>query len=250
MLGAGHTNKQPPEAAAGPAQRPACWYNPVVKCPHCLENFHDNPQGVYLGNDDEGGWFIVMHPCPACRKMSLHLQRAQHAYHGTTRMVQKWDYVHKETLVRPKGSSRPPCPPEVHTNIAGDYVEACNVLADSPKASAALGRRCLQTLLRETVKVKSTNLSDEIQQVLDSGKLPSGLHDSIDAIRNIGNFAAHPINSQQTGLIFEVAPGEAEWTLDVLEELFDFYFVLPALIQKKKDDFNKKLQEAGKPPMK
>lgn len=58
------------------------------------------------------------------------------------------------------------------------------------------------------------------------------------------------MKSQQTGLILDVEPGEAEWTLDVLEELFDFYFVLPATIQKKKDDFNKKLQEAGKPPMK
>jgi len=63
-------------------------------------------------------------------------------------------------------------------------------------------------------------------------------------------FASHPIKSTQTGLILDVEPGEAEWTLDVLEELFDFYFVLPATIQKKKDAFNKKLQEAGKPPMK
>lgn len=47
----------------------------------------------------------------------------------------------------------------------------------------------------------------------------------------------------------DVAPGEAEWTLDALEELIDFYFVLPAVIQKKKDAFNKKLQEAGKPPI-
>jgi hypothetical protein len=51
-------------------------------------------------------------------------------------------------------------------------------------------------------------------------------------------------------LILDVEPGEAEWTLDVLEELFDFYCVLPATIQKRKDAFNKKLQEAGKPPMK
>ena len=124
------------------------------------------------------------------------------------------------------------------------------MLADSPKAAAALGRRCLQNLLRDHVKVEPGDLSSEIQQVLDSGKLPSGLHESIDAIRNIGNFAAHPMKSHQTGLILNVEPGEAEWTLDVLEELFDFHFVLPAVIQKKKDAFNKKLKEAGKPPIK
>ena len=124
------------------------------------------------------------------------------------------------------------------------------MLSDSAKAAAALGRRCLQNLLRDTVKVKRGDLSNEIQQVLDGGKLPSGLHESIDAIRNIGNFAAHPMKSTQTGMILDVELGEAEWTLDVLEELFDFYFVLPAVIQKKKESFNKKLQEAGKPPIK
>jgi hypothetical protein len=153
-------------------------------------------------------------------------------------------------MIRPKGTNRPPCPPEVPPILAKDYIEACTVFFDSAKAAAALGRRCLQNLLRDTVKVEPGDLSGEIQQVLDSGKLPSALHDSIDAIRNIGNFAAHPIKSQQTGSIIDVEPGEADWTLDVLEELFDFYFVLPATIQKKKDAFNKKLQEAGKPPIK
>jgi hypothetical protein len=221
-----------------------------VKCPHCLENFHDSPIGIFLGEDVDGKWFVVMHGCPACKKMSLHLQNATHGYQPDTRIVQNPGNVFKEMLIRPKGSSRPPCPPEVPSHLASDYVEASTVFPDSAKASAALGRRCLQNLLRDTVKVKPSDLSDEIQQVLDSGTLPSGLHESIDAIRNIGNFAAHPMKSQQTGLILDVEPGEAEWTLDVLEELFDFYFVLPATIQKKKDAFNKKLQEAGKPPMK
>jgi hypothetical protein len=52
------------------------------------------------------------------------------------------------------------------------------------------------------------------------------------------------------GEILPVEPGEAEWSLDVLEQLFDFYYVQPALTAKKRDEMNKKLQEAGKPPMK
>lgn len=143
-----------------------------MKCPHCLVEFHDNPIGIFLGHDEEGDWFIVMHPCPACKKMSLNLQRAQHGY-DADRFVRAWDYVHKEVLVRPKGSSRAPCPPQVPASLSGDYIEACTVFADSPKSAAALGRRCLQALLRDTVKVTPGNLSNEIQQVLDSGKLPS-----------------------------------------------------------------------------
>lgn len=100
------------------------------------------------------------------------------------------------------------------------------------------------------MKVKPGNLADEIQQVIDSGKLPSDLSESIDAIRNVGNFAAHPLKSQNSGAILDVEPNEAEWTLDVLEELFDFYFVRPAQLKKKKAALDQKLKDAGKPPMK
>ena len=47
----------------------------------------------------------------------------------------------------------------------------------------------------------------------------------LDAVRNIGNFAAHPIKSLGSGEIMDVEPGEAEWSLAVLKELFGFYFV-------------------------
>jgi hypothetical protein len=107
-----------------------------------------------------------------------------------------------------------------------------------------------RNLLRDFVKVKPGNLADEIQQVIDSGKLPSDLSESIDAIRNVGNFAAHPLKSQNSGAILDVEPNEAEWTLDVLEELFDFYFVRPAQLKKKKAALDQKLKDAGKPPMK
>jgi len=145
---------------------------------------------------------------------------------------------------------RPLCPFEVPANIAKDYLEARLVLPLSPKASAALSRRCLQNLLRDAAKVKPSDLSKEIQEVIDGGKLPSQLADSIDSIRNIGNFAAHPIKSKSTGEIVDVEPEEAEWNLDVLESLFDFYYVQPAKVAKKREALNAKLSEAGKPPMK
>ncbi len=48
----------------------------------------------------------------------------------------------------------------------------------------------------------------------------------------------------------EVEPGESEWLLETLESLFDFYFVQPAKLNKKRDAINKKLKEAGKPQLK
>ena len=153
-------------------------------------------------------------------------------------------------MVWPKRVARSPLPPEVPQQFASDYREACNVLADSPKSSAAMSRRCLQDLLREKAGVKPGDLSAEIDQVLASKQLPSDLADAVDAIRNLGNFATHPLKSTNTGQILDVEPGEAEWLLDVLEALFDFYFVRPAQLAEKRAALDKKLGEAGKPPMK
>jgi len=207
-----------------------------MKCPHCLTSFHDKWDNLSIGSDVEASWYISRTTCPECGKLVVIL--------GSNK-AERPDY-----LVRPKAISRSPIPKEVPGKYAVDYKEACMVLGDSPKASAALSRRCLQNILREIAKAKLDDLSKEIQEVIDSGKLPSDLSEAIDAIRNIGNFAAHPIKSQQTGLIADVEPGEAEWGLDVIEDLFDFYFVRPERIKAKKDALNKKLKEAGKPEMK
>lgn len=191
--------------------------------------------------------------CSSCHRLVFHLKRVYSeevpspaAEGGTIN-----ERLTETIQVRPKGSARPPCPQEVdHNEIKEDYEDACLVFSDSAKASAALSRRCLQNVLREKAKVKPGNLSDEIQAVIDAGQLPSHLIDSIDSIRNIGNFGAHPIKSTSTGQILPVEPGEAEWNLDVIEDLLDFYFVRPAKVAAKRTALNKKLQEAGKPPMK
>lgn len=143
-----------------------------------------------------------------------------------------------------------PLSKHVPEKFARDYTEAVLVFEDSPKASAALSRRTLQNLLRESAGVKPQDLAQEIQEVLDTKHLPPHLSNAIDAVRNIGNFAAHPIKSKSTGEVVDVEPGEAEWLLDTLEGLFDFYFVQPAILLEKRNALNKKLADAGKPPVK
>ena len=155
-----------------------------------------------------------------------------------------------EIIVYPKTTARP-VPPEVDLAFENDFREACLVIGDSEKASAALSRRCLQKLLIEKAGAKEkATLDSQIQEVLDSGVLQSQLADAIDAIRTVGNFGAHPIKSTHTGEVIEVELGEAEWLLDTLEGLFDFYFVQPAILERKRDALNKKLEEAGKSKLK
>jgi hypothetical protein len=218
-----------------------------MKCPHCRISFRDEPTETLVGSDAQGSWSVVKRLCPSCNRLILSLKT------GRTDFIRhKGEYIDTdvETFVYPRAASRPACAPEVPKGLAEDYQEASLVIADSPKASAALSRRCLQHLLREHAGVKKANLVNEIQEVIDSRSLPTPLAGAIDAIRNTGNFAAHPAKSSTTGEIIEVEPGEAEWNLDVLEMLFDFYFVQPALLAQKREALNKKLSAAGKPPMK
>jgi len=183
--------------------------------------------------------------CSACGRLVIHLINGK--WSG---QYQNFIYRDNSRLVNPKASGRSPLSSEVSEKYADDYSEACLVLADSAKASAALSRRCLQLLVRDEAKVKHQDLFKEIQELLDRGTLPSHIAESLDAVRNIGNFAAHPIKSRSTGEIVPVEPGEAEWNLDVLESLFDYYFVSPARLKARKDALNKKLTDAGKPLLK
>jgi hypothetical protein len=218
-----------------------------MKCPHCLVEFHDGITPFQLGEDSTSDWWLYKRKCPSCNKFIFSLFESFDRYPiGTGNKY----YNKREFLCYPRAISRAPLSPDVPVTLAGDYREACLILSDSPKASAALSRRCLQHILREVAKVKHGNLVDEIQAVIDSKSLPSHLTESLDAVRNIGNFAAHPIKSKASGEVIEVEQGEAEWNLDVLESLFDFFFVQPAQLMRKRDALNAKLKEAGKPMIK
>jgi hypothetical protein len=217
-----------------------------MKCPHCTVAFHDNERFIHVDQDPDGDWGFAWCRCAACKRLIFRLVSG--TWHAGN--IQRYAPEKTSRIVHPKASSRAPLSPEIPKEYAEDYNEAGLVFADSPKASAALSRRCLQHLLRDEAKATPKNLFAEIQEVLDSRKLPSHIADSLHGVREIGNFAAHPIKSTSTGEIEPVEPGEAEWNLDVLESLFDFYFVAPAATKAMKEALNKKLAEAGKQPLK
>ena len=219
-----------------------------MKCPHCQTSFHSSIGNNPLTSDEENLWRTETQKCPTCLKVIVELVK----YNWTTDELGK--NVRGNEIARhfiiPKSANRPNPSKDVPEQFAVDYKQASLVLADSPMASAALSRRCLQHLIREVTGIKERDLATEIQKLIDSKTLPSHLSESIDAIRNIGNFAAHPIKSTSSGEILDVELGEAEWNLDVLDGLFDFYFVQPTLSKAKKAALDAKLASAGKPPVK
>jgi len=219
-----------------------------IQCPYCKTFIHVpewpavSEAGSFLSSPPKDGDYDIALKwlrCTSCSKSTVYL------VWGKRKGDNEFEEKRREMII-PR-NVLPSIPVEVPTLLADQFNEASVILKDSPRASAALSRRCLQTLLREYAKVKPGDLSTEIQQVLDQKALPSYLAERIDSVRSIGNFGAHPIKSKDTGEIVEVEPGEAEWLLETLEGLFDFYFAEPSKLKEMKGRLNEKLRRAGKP---
>ena len=220
-----------------------------LTCPHCLVAFKGEWDVANLDHDVDGYWTVQKTQCPSCDRFVIRLLQFE-VTKGFESLTELLPMVLKaERTIWPKATARAPIPATLPRALAEDNAEACNVPADSAKASAALSRRCLQNLLIEKAGVTKKDLFDQIQEALDKRDLPTPLAEDLDAVRVNGNFAAHPIKSKATGQIVDVLPGEAEWNLEVLEGLFDYYFVQPEKKQQRRDALNAKLGDAGKPPL-
>lgn len=222
-----------------------------MRCPHCHTHVHEkfsNFSGLWH-SEKRLAWILRTMTCPneQCQELILKIER--HAFkqrrYGERELVKLL-----ETIPVYPSRSFHPIPSEVPPEVGADLQEAYAVLPYSPQASAALSRRILQHILKEYAGTTKRELADQIQEVIDGGKLPSLLAEQIDAIRNTGNFAAHPLKSKHTGEILPVEVGEAEWNLETLDSLLDFYFVHPARVEARKKALNAKLSEGGKPEMK
>ena len=214
-------------------------------CPHCNTGVNITFRETQLPHyaNKAGGlraWQIRQGQCPECKESVLYLVPGRFA------TPQHPFQAEQERMIEPASGSRP-CPPEVPAALAKDFLEASAVISISPQASAALSRRSLQHILKDFAGATKKDLALQIDEVIAANNLPSSLAEQLDAVRNIGNFAAHPLKSTSTGEIIPVESHEAEWNLDVLEELFDHFFVKPAKAKARKDEFNKKLAAVGKP---
>lgn len=212
-----------------------------MKCPHCAADFFDNWHatncvgGVGTPNGDTIRYVV----CPACNRMTVDIHDRFSTSSG------------QYSIIYPQGLNRGPVSDVVPDEIAEDYREACAIAVLSPKASAALARRCLQSMLNE----KGYNAATLHRQVKlfieekDPDKIaPASIRQVVDGIRNFGNFGAHPINEVQTLSIIPVEDHEVEWSLAIIERLFRFFYVDPAEDADRKLKLDDKLKKAGKPP--
>ena len=121
-------------------------------------------------------------------------------------------------------------PEYILPQIRQDYVEACRILNLSPKASATLSRRCIQGIIRDFCKISRNRLVDEIdalRKLAEQNNLPTGVTsdtiEAIDHVRSIGNIGAH--FEKDINVIVDVDPGEAQALIDLIEILFEEWYV-------------------------
>jgi hypothetical protein len=223
----------------------------AMRCPHCGQGFFGEYTFIDCGSDRDGVWEIGSAHCPdpACGRLFLRLflNRRPHPLEFAPPLDMEPVAIKRgDILVWPRTDQSRLCPAEVPSHIADDYLEAVAVLPESAKASAALSRRCLQAVIHEAAKVKRRTLNEEIDEVIARGGVPANIGEQLHYLRKIGGLAAHPTKNERTGEIVDIEPGEADWNLDTLDALFDFYYVQPAKMEQRKRNLNEKLRAAGK----
>lgn len=196
-------------------------------CPHCdrdvtITSQRESSDNHFLtvGTAEEYRAFrshFIVCPNPNCKKFtlnaSLHLVGTQGGYRVPGSRIQSWQLV-------PAGAAKvfPEYIPKVITN---DYLEACQIVDLSPKASATLSRRCLQGIIRDFWQVKPGNLVNEIDQIKE--KTDATTWAAIDAVRKIGNIGAHM--EKDINVIVDVDPEEAKLLISLVETLLTEWYV-------------------------
>lgn len=142
-----------------------------------------------------------------------------------------WSIWQGESMIYPKLSVTPPPVPDTPDNVKADYLEAANVLNESPRAAAALIRLALQKLMPHLGQ-KGKNLDEDIAELVKDG-LPPRIQQALDSLRAIGNNAVHPgkmdiTDDHQTALsLFSTLNMVVEQMISRPRQIEELYSKLP-----------------------
>jgi hypothetical protein len=185
-----------------------------VECPHCSTEFAEAWAEIASPSDAEAAYHIQWTTCPACGRGSL---KASVSPAGEAENL-----IGESLLVpQPPGRSVPATVPERFATL---FREAERILAPSPRASAALSRRCFRELLVEVAGAPDGNLSAQLEWAISESEIPSRNRVSLHRMRSAGRIGPASPNSLEANAVVDVRPGEAEANLDALESLFEHFF--------------------------
>lgn len=114
------------------------------------------------------------------------------------------EVIHRWEMIWPRESAAPLPHEALPEELKELHSEARAVLADSPRAAAALLRLLMEKLLQDTTG-KTGNLNEQIGLLVERGTFDQRLQETADTIRVSGNKAVHPAQIQSQGDTEEVA---------------------------------------------
>ena len=206
-------------------------------CPYCqhkivLQDADVQKNEIILKFSNERvkhGWTgirLVSYVCPnpGCQELSITVYWEKLTWDFANRL----SFVDEDSTeplavwqLRPQSSAKPQ-PDYIPPQLVEDYNEACRIRDLSPKASATLSRRCLQGMIQDFWGVKDKRtLYQEIEAIKE--KVDAATWEAIDTVRGVGNIGAHM--EKDVDLIVSVEPGEAQLLLELIETLFDEWYV-------------------------
>jgi len=196
-----------------------------MQCSHCHTEISVTPHVFALGEDSDGAWQVSSSRCPVCHRLLVNLCTKQ----GCT--YPAW----------PATLSRPRLGDDVPDEYAGEYLAACQIIAFSPEASAAISRRLLHRVLADHAGAGSGGLFQQIDKAARSPELPPYLKDALRSLSRIAKLGPDSEKSKRPELLAPIEPGEAEWLLDVLQPLFELFFVQPAQLQRRHSELEERI---------
>jgi hypothetical protein len=165
---------------------------------------------------------------PACKEVYVRIFLGTVEYNRHSGQLDFKEVVSNH-YIRPESNAKPQ-PDYIPIAIRQDYEEACKIRHLSPKASATLSRRCIQGMIRDFCNIKAATLNREIEELRRQtleGSAPPGVSaesiDALDHIRQVGNIGAHM--EKDINVIIEVDPDEAQVLVDIVELLFQEWYI-------------------------
>lgn len=190
-------------------------------CPRCGTVAGFDPIGSFGATTKmhgKAGRSVFGGKCRSCAELVLGVSWYENEFKGIV--------VYAE-LVWPATTPPDRAPSDVEPSIRKAYDEAREIVGVSPQGAAVLARRCVQHAIREKLGIKCRTLFDEILKAAVHPDLTRPTREALDHVRKIGNWGAHP-DYDQAAMLVEVTREEANYTLGVVELLFEDLYRLPA----------------------
>jgi hypothetical protein len=132
---------------------------------------------------------------------------------------------------------RSEAPEEYPQAVRDNFAEALrSVNGNNPKAAVIMARSALQAATREH-GAKGDNLKQEIDYLADQHLIPVALKDWAHELRDGGNLVGHPEPGKAVDM------GDAEELMALAESLFEYLYVIPKQLERRRQRLSQRLEE-------